>query len=100
MPRDANGNYTLPPSNPVIAGTPITASWANPTMQDLGQEITNSLSRNGEGGMLVPFKNGGEPEIEVNKIIEKPGEVSLELNIKGRKYYLSYLPDVKVQLVE
>lgn len=57
MPRDANGNYTLPAGNPVVSGTIITTIWANPTMQDLGNEITNSLSRNGEGGMLVPFQN-------------------------------------------
>jgi hypothetical protein len=57
MPRDANGNYTLPVGNPVITGTPITTVWANPTMQDLGNEITDSLSRTGEGGMLVPFEN-------------------------------------------
>ncbi|MCK4966555.1 heparinase II/III family protein, partial [bacterium] len=50
--------------------------------------------------LLVPFKNGKEPEIEVNNLIEKPGKVSLELNINGKKYYISYLPDVKVQLVE
>ncbi len=57
MPRDANGNYTLPAGNPVVSGTTIDTSWANPTMFDLGNEITNSLSRTGEGGMLVPFKN-------------------------------------------
>jgi hypothetical protein len=55
MPRDAAGNYTLPAGNPVIAGTIITATWANPTMADLGAEITNSLSRNGQGGMLAPL---------------------------------------------
>ena len=57
MPRDVNGTYTLPAGNPVVSGTIITTLWANPTMQDLGNEITNSLSRNGNGGMLVPFQN-------------------------------------------
>ncbi len=57
IPRDQNGNYTLPAGNPVVPGTAITTLWANPTMQDLANEITNSLSRDGEGGMLVPFKN-------------------------------------------
>ncbi len=57
MPRDANGNYTLVAGNPVVAGTPITTSWANPTLQDVAQAMTNSLSRNGLGGMLVPFQN-------------------------------------------
>ena len=57
MPRDAGGNYTLPAGNPVVAGTIIRPSWANPTMSDLGVEMTDSLSRSGKGGMLVPFEN-------------------------------------------
>lgn len=56
MPRDGAGNYTLPPGNPVITGTAITSAWANPTLSDIGDEITNSLSRNGQGGMLVPLE--------------------------------------------
>lgn len=56
MSRDANGNYTLPSGNPVVSGTTIDATWANPTMTDIGAEITNSLDRNGQGGMLAPLK--------------------------------------------
>ena len=56
MPRDASGNYTLPAGNPVVAGTIIETDWANPTMSDIGTEMTNSLSRTGEGGMLAPLK--------------------------------------------
>lgn len=56
MPRDGNGTYTLPAGNPVVSGTTIDTVWANPTMSDLANEITNSLSRNGEGGMLVPLQ--------------------------------------------
>lgn len=57
MPRSANGTYTLPSGNPVVGGTYITASWANPTMEDLAAAMTDSLSRTGQGGMQVPFKN-------------------------------------------
>lgn len=56
MPRNASGTYTLPAGNPVDAGTVIEAAWANSTLEDLGNEITNSLSRTGEGGMLAPFR--------------------------------------------
>ena len=56
MPRDSNGLYTLPAGNPVISGTVITPTWANPTMDDLATEMTDSLSRSGSGGMLVPFE--------------------------------------------
>lgn len=56
MARDSSGNYTLPSGNPVITGTPIASDgWANPTLSDLANEMTNSLDRNGRGGMLAPF---------------------------------------------
>ena len=57
MARDANGNYTLPAGNPVAAGTVISTTWANPTLTDIAQALTDSLSRNGDGGMLVAFEN-------------------------------------------
>lgn len=57
MPRDAAGNYTLPPGNPVEPHTTIEAEWANPTMDDIGEALTDSLSRTGSGGMLTGFKN-------------------------------------------
>lgn len=57
MPRDISGNYTLPPGNPVIPNDIIASSWANPTMSDIASALTDSLSRTGAGGMLVPFKN-------------------------------------------
>jgi len=56
MPRNPSGDYTLPAGNPVVGGTTIDVSWANPTMEDLGNEMTDSLSRNGEGAMLVPLR--------------------------------------------
>jgi len=57
MPRDGSGNYTLPAGNPVVTGTTIDASWANDTMDDIKTEMQDSLSRSGNGGMLVAFQN-------------------------------------------
>ena len=57
MSRDAGGNYTLPAGNPVAPNTVIESNWANPTMSDIAVALTDSLSRSGLGGMLVPFKN-------------------------------------------
>lgn len=56
MPRNASGTYSLPAGNPVVAGTTIEASWANTTLNDVANELTNSLSRTGAGGMLAPFR--------------------------------------------
>jgi hypothetical protein len=57
MPRNISGVYTLPGGiNPVVAGTPIMDSWANPTMDDLAAAMTDSLDRNGRGPMLAQLK--------------------------------------------
>ncbi|GAG30728.1 unnamed protein product, partial [marine sediment metagenome] len=55
MPRDSSGNYTLPAGNPVVSGTVITSNWANTTMSDVANALTDSLSRTGQGGMLAPM---------------------------------------------
>lgn len=56
MPRNASGTYSLPSGNPVVAGTTIEAAWANNTLSDVGNELTNSLSRQGTGGMLAALR--------------------------------------------
>lgn len=56
MPRNSSGNYTLPSGNPVVADTLIETAWANPTMSDIASALTDSLDRNGRGGMLAPFR--------------------------------------------
>src|SRR5512139_1873283 len=54
MPRNSTGNYTLP-LPPVVSGELIEAAWANTTLDDIGQALTESLDRYGRGGMLAPF---------------------------------------------
>lgn len=56
MPRDSDGDYTLPAGNPVVTDTDIESDWANNTLDDIADAITDSLSRSGEGGMLAPFQ--------------------------------------------
>lgn len=56
MSRDANGTYVLPVGNPVISGTVIESNWANATMDDIATSLSNSLDRDGRGGMRAPFK--------------------------------------------
>lgn len=56
MPRDSGGLYSLPPGNPVVPFTTIESDWANPTMSDVGQSLTDSLSRSGKGGMLSSLR--------------------------------------------
>jgi hypothetical protein len=56
MPRNGSGTYTLPAGNPVVSGDIIESSWANSTLSDLADSITNSLARNGEGGMTAALR--------------------------------------------
>lgn len=55
MPRNASGVYTLP-EPPVVNATIIDPVDENTTRDDVANELTNSLDRNGRGGMLAPFK--------------------------------------------
>lgn len=59
MPRDSNGNYSLPSGSLVSDGETIAPSQHNPPLQDIGQSLTGSLSRNGNGGMLTHLNMGG-----------------------------------------
>lgn len=58
MPRDSNGNYTLPPGYLAVTGQDILASQHNPPLEDLGTSMTGSLPRNGSAGMLAPLNLG------------------------------------------
>jgi len=64
MPRDGSGNYTLPAIiNPVVAGTVIADTWANPTLSDIAVQLNNVLTRDGLLGPVTAFKiiDGTEP---------------------------------------
>lgn len=54
MPRSPTGDYTLP-LPPVITGQTIEASWANQTLADMQQALTDSLSRSNQGNMQQHF---------------------------------------------
>jgi hypothetical protein len=55
MPRDSGGVYTLPAGNPVAADTLIDAAWANSTLTDLGNEMSNTLHKDGRVSMTGPL---------------------------------------------
>ena len=59
MPRDSNGNHSLPSGTLVSSGDTILVSQHNPAMQDISQSLTNSLDRQGTGGMLAPLNMNG-----------------------------------------
>lgn len=60
MPRNAQGIYSLPVGNPVVTDTSIDSVWANTTMGDLANEITNSLPRDGSASMTGSLTLSGD----------------------------------------
>ena len=56
MSRDASGSFTLAAGNPVVSGATISSTTHNNTMTDIADEITDSLSRSGKGGMSAVLK--------------------------------------------
>ena len=91
MPRDVNGNYSLPVGNPVQSGTLIESNWANITMDDLAAEITDSLSRSGKGGLTGPLgivdKSGSVPGInfinEPTSGLKREATADVRLQVQG-----------------
>lgn len=61
MPRGSDGSYSLPPGTIVSSGDAILPSQHNPAMQDIAQALSNSLDRNGSGGMRAPLNMGNNP---------------------------------------
>ena len=63
MSRNGSGTYTLPAGNPVVTGTTITSSWANTTMQNIADGLTQSVASDGQTPM------SGSLNMANNKII-------------------------------
>ena len=51
MSRNGSGTYSLPAGYPVVTGTTITSSWANTTMQNIADGLTQSVSADGQTPM-------------------------------------------------
>lgn len=59
MPRDSNGVFSLVPGTLVSTGDTLEVSQHNPPFQDVATALTNSLDRNGTGGMRADLDMGG-----------------------------------------
>lgn len=59
IPRDSQGNFSLPPGTQVNTGDTILVSQHNPPFNDVAQALTNSLDRDGKGGMRADLQMGG-----------------------------------------
>lgn len=58
MSRNGSGTYTLPAGNPVVTGTSIASTWANNTMTDLANALTDSVAADGQTTMTGNLQMG------------------------------------------
>ncbi len=92
MPRNAQGIYSLPAGNPVVPGTLIETTWANPTMSDIAAALTGSLPRNGSAGMTGPLILNGDATLPLEAVPLQ----QLNATVGGTN---SFLPAGAAQLV-
>lgn len=59
MARNGSGTYSLPSGNPVVGGTTISSTWANTTLSDIANELTNSMARDGQSPPTANLPMGG-----------------------------------------
>ena len=91
MARDSSGNMTLVAGNPVVTGTTVDSSDFNDTMDDFKDEITDSLSRSGKGGMTAPLRTADGSvsapahsfTSETNTGLFRAGSADLRLSLAG-----------------
>ena len=65
MSRNGSGTYNLPAGNPVVSGTTITSSWANTTMQNIADGLTQSVASDGQTTMSGALNMGNNKVISV-----------------------------------
>jgi hypothetical protein len=63
MSRNGSGTYTLPAGNPVVTGTTIASTWANTTLSDIQNALTQSVSADGQTPITGSLQMGN------NKIV-------------------------------
>ena len=51
MSRNGSGTYSLPAGNPVVTGTTISSVWANSTLTDMANALTQSVATDGQSPM-------------------------------------------------
>ena len=59
MARNGSGTYTLPAGNPVVTGTTISSTWANNTLNDIGNAVTASIAYDGQTTPVSNLPMGG-----------------------------------------
>jgi hypothetical protein len=79
MSRNGSGVYSLPAGNPVVTGTTISSTWANSTLTDIQNAITQSISADGQTPITGALQMGGND-------IQNAGTVTAVTGIFGGSF--------------
>jgi hypothetical protein len=83
-----------------IAYTDNTMPQYTTRLEDQWHLTGSTISRNHTAkfiSVLVPFKQGRKPKISAGRVLDDPGEVSVEFSIDGKRYFVSLMPVVSVK---
>jgi hypothetical protein len=79
MSRNGSGIYNLPAGNPVVTGTTISTTWANSTLTDIQNALTQSVSADGQTPITGALQMGGND-------IQNAGTVTAVTGIFGGSF--------------
>jgi hypothetical protein len=79
MSRNGSGVYSLPAGNPVVTGTTISSTWANTTLTDIQNALTQSVSADGQTPITGALQMGGND-------IQNAGTVTAVTGIFGGSF--------------
>jgi hypothetical protein len=79
MSRNGSGIYSLPAGNPVVTGTTISTTWANSTLTDIQNALTQSVSADGQTPITGALQMGGND-------IQNAGTVTAVTGIFGGSF--------------
>lgn len=71
MSRNGSGGYNLPTGNPVVTGTTISSTVMNNTLSDIGNEIANSLCKDGQTVPTANLPMGGNRHTGVGNAVAR-----------------------------
>jgi hypothetical protein len=79
MSRNGSGTYNLPAGNPVVTGTTISSTWANNTLSDIANSLTQSIAADGQTPITGALQMGGND-------IQNAGTITATTGIFGGTY--------------
>jgi hypothetical protein len=79
MSRNGSGTFNLVAGNPVVTGTTISSTWANSTLSDIANGLTQSVAADGQTPITGTLQMGGNN-------IDNAGTITATTGIFGGTY--------------